>query len=1135
MRLCFDKEATNLLNSSSVDYTASPYKIKKDFKIHSAILIDVDTDIRYKFVEGEVYKYYKQFVLDNATELIGHNIIAYDLLVGKAVLGMDYKIGVRAGVKKDKFYNTMQDEICGKPITITDTLVLSKTLNPDRLMHSVEYYGKMLGEEKIDWRGEAIKLGLITPDAPKGAEFLIYHPKMLGYNEQDVVTNIKIWKYLLREWGDWNWNDAYRLEKEVAEIIVRQEHRGFWFDSEKAVEHVRDLDIKMEALRIVVEPLIPPKPIGKTAAKEYIPCKIQFKKNGEPSANILKWIKKHGGELIAVDGDECPDYTTWITTLYDKNYILPMVQEPIVTHVPAKINDTTHIKGWLKTLGWIPSAYKERDLTVDSKKHKLSKEAYIEACDRYIEQTMNSPFKNDRMEQLEVHSLEGFKSRLYRHEHTKRPLKVYTNPTLTVGMEKDIDPALLAMSDKFAHAQDVSDYLTYQHRRNSILGGGVDPDEDEEASKGWLSVDRIQQDHRIPTPADTCGAGTSRFKHRLVANVPRVTSKYGMQMRELFGVDVEEDFYQMGYDFSSLEAMMESHYCWKYDGIEKEYCKSLVLEKPNDVHCYDQETEILTPEGWKYFGKLKEDDKVAQWWSETENIEFVKPSEIVYQKYEGEMISCETQNLSFLVTPNHRQPFKTYRTLQSWRVEEAINLAKNSQSLIPTTGFMHGSVAYSKEFLTLLLAVESDGHFCLDCSAIQFCFIKTRKIQRLTKCLNAMQAKYVVSSYFRDGKEEVTIRLNAGVLSEQIRILLTPEKILPWSFLNLNLDLKRFIIEEIGVWDGTIRKHDGAMILDIRKAQTAEVIQALAITCGRQAKRNKYFKKTTYSSGFIERCYIGVSPQKTILSKRNCKTIQYRGMIGCVVVPSSFILVRRKGKVFVSGNTKTALKISEVLGREFKRTPSKSVKYCCAYGGQPSRVAKTIGCSLEDGKLVYTAYWLSAQPLAKLADNLKIYWETIGGKKFILGIDGRKIPTRSASALINSLFQSAGVICAKRAMVIHDRKLKEAGLSVDFWTDDWRNSVFVQQLIGYHDECQLEMHKSLIKWKLFKTEEEAKEFKKVNLGWSEIGHSAKGYYIGYCEAGRLIQEAVKETSAYYKLNVTLAADYILGRNWGECH
>jgi DNA polymerase I-like protein with 3'-5' exonuclease and polymerase domains len=255
-------------------------------------------------------------------------------------------------------------------------------------------------------------------------------------------------------------------------------------------------------------------------------------------------------------------------------------------------------------------------------------------------------------------------------------------------------------------------------------------------------------------------------------------------------------------------------------------------------------------------------------------------------------------------------------------------------------------------------------------------------------------------------------------------------------------------------------------------------------------------------------------------------------------------------------HTKTAAKISQVIGQEFKRTPAKSVKYCCSYGGQPKRVAKTVGCSLELGAQIHAAFWDAAKPLAELAEKLKKYWETTGQKKFILGVDGRKIPTRSASALINSLFQSAGVICAKRSMVIHERKLKEAGLFVDFFRDDWKSRAFVQQLIAYHDEAQMEVHKSLIKWKFVQikgpwevevdgkmepspevkaAEAELKAFKAENPGWSEIGHSDKACYIGYTAAGTLIQESVVEASRFYNLNVTLAADYILGRNWRECH
>jgi hypothetical protein len=1070
MRLCWDIEANGLLDDTTVDYTASPYKLKDSFEVHCAVFIDVDSGEEFVFVQDET-KRVKEFVLDTATELIGHNTISYDHMVMMAKFGLDFDIGVSKGRRNDKFYNTFCDTICGKPITITDTLVLSKTLNPDRTGHSIEYFGKMHGEAKIDWRAKAIELGLIGPHDPPGAEFKVYHHEMLVYNKQDVVSNIKTWKFLLKEWGDWDWREAYELEKRVRLIITRQEHRGFKFNEKLAVECVRDLDEKMAKLKEIVEPLIPPKPLTKTAAKEYIPPKIQFKKDGSLSANIQKWVEKHRGALKQHEGGD------WTASFNEEGYenkrfTLPIPQEPIITHMPATIKDTTHIKQWLVGLGWKPTAYKERDLTVDFKKHKLTPEKYFETCMRYIEQTLESPFKEDRFEHLEVDTEQEFRNKLLKHSHTKRPLKVLTNPSLTVGVEKEIDPALAALVDKFAHAKDISDFLTYSHRRNSILGGGVDPDdEDEEAEKGWLSNGRIAQDGRIPTPADTCGAGTTRFKHRIVANVPRVTSLYGELMRELFGSDVEEGFYQLGYDFASLEAMVEAHYCWKYDDAEKSYSRSLTMEKPNDVHtktaarisevlgrefkrtpaknvkyCVPMHTTALTRSGWKHFDELEVGElvlgydpvtKTKKWTRVTDKVSFDS----------AEVFEFGNSWTKFQATAEHR-----------WFVKQR------------------------KEFST------GKPNFSIRDSVDEV---------RVTSELNTESS--IIMNAPWDSNEDVFPQCATGYITDVKYGADWVRRVLDMSH-----EQRTTFIEGFMVADGHHTGNIWNWAQNVGDIQEAALLASYLVHDGAV--------QVTHKEGWKGR------PMKHVrLTKKPHRGLQTSKMVSlgeqpvwCITTELGSWVMRQGDVITITGN-------------------------CCAYGGQPKRVAKTVGCSVEDGAKIHGAYWDAAKPLALLAEKLTNYWETTGGKKFILGIDGRKIMTRSKSALINSLFQSTGVICAKRAMVLHDQKLREAGLTVDFWKDHWKSKAFVQQLIAYHDEAQMEVHKSLIKWKLFETEEEAKAFKAEHPTWSEVGHSDKGYYVGWCKAGELIQEAVRETSEYYKLNVTLAADYILGRNWAECH
>lgn len=854
----FDIESNNLLNDESVDYLASPYRLKDSFAMHCIVCESHDTGEIIAFHDGDKYlfdgrpyietdgKYeyrleeyehleYTHFPLKDfpdfvngtgkfkgnsnykITKVVGHNIINFDLLAIKLFFKLNYSIK----------YNTWGNS----NIEICDTMILSKTLNPDRFGgHSLaELSKKAGGDVKIDFR----------KNIPETERFRTFAADMLYYCIYDNKANTAVFRYLMEEWGDYNkWSEPFNLEQRVADIITRQEHRGFAFNMKQAEDNIRDLDARMEACRLEAEPVLPPKPATKGYLKSFIPPKLQFKKNGEPSSNMIKFAEKHSGELVQKEDG-------WWLFALGKEFKLPIpAEEPICDPtVPATLDDTTHIKNWLVGLGWSPSEYKDKDITLKSGTKIKKDEAQMEKAIRdYVDQTLASNFCQDRCDHLECtpETLE-WKLRDRIAKAKGRGVKVLTNPSFTKGQEKDICPNLEALGEKFPYATQIVQYLTYKHRRNSILGGGADWEEDEEDyDKGYLAA--VRADGRIPTPAATCDAATSRMKHRLVANIPRVTSLYGYEMRNLFGVEVPK-YFQIGYDFDSLEAKIESHYCWRYEQEPHEYCNALLLEKPNDVH--------------------------------------------------------------------------------------------------------------------------------------------------------------------------------------------------------------------------------------------------------------------------------------TMMARR----------------------------------------ISDTIGRKFERSPAKSVKYGITYGAQAAKVAKTIGSDMYTGQLVYDAFWEAAKPLALLKERLHDFWVKTG-KKYILGIDGRKVPTRSAHAILNSLFQSGGVICAKRAMVIYDDLIEEEGLAVDFFVDDWKNKSFVQQMIAYHDEAQLEVTRDLVHFKWFSKEslgwtqvDDPEEQKKINKEcldkvnawkeeeekrtgkiWANVHESPKGgWFTAYSRAGELASIAVNKAGEYYNLNVPLTAGYDVGNSWASCH
>lgn len=547
MKTIFDIECNNLL-APALDYKALPFKLKSDFRVWCVVFRDVDTnEVISKSLDACTKETIKE-ILKDTTELIGHNIVNYDLPVMKLKGLMDYDIAYPDCTYQEEI--KPQCTLFGKPVEITDTLIWSKLLNPDRYKgHSLEVWGERLGNKKTEFN-----------------DYSQYTEKMLAYCIQDTNVNLDVYKILMKEKGDHSWGNAYQMERKLADLTLNQEIFGFDFNEELAYECIEELTQLMEERAIRVNPILPMKKMTQAKLKEYTPPKGQFKGNGEFHANLIKFAAKHNAEL---------DLENRKFIYKNRQIDLPM-SEPLEEYEPASIEDIDVVKGYLLSLGWVPSEIKQRDLVKNTDKSIKTKKQIIETIDRYVKQTEESLFKEIRLEELSC-KIQNLKTLLMSKINGNKPIYAPTTPPLQVGVEKEICPNLISMGDKALFVKDVTEYFTYRHRKNSIIGKAVD--EDGEPITGFLS--NIREDGRIPTPADTLGANTGRYRHKIVCNIPRVTSLYGEKMRSMFGAG--PDFYQLGFDFASLEARIQGHYCLPYTEGDK-LAEALVAEKPNDIH-----------------------------------------------------------------------------------------------------------------------------------------------------------------------------------------------------------------------------------------------------------------------------------------------------------------------------------------------------------------------------------------------------------------------------------------------------------------------------------------------------------------------------------------------------------------------
>lgn len=171
------------------------------------------------------------------------------------------------------------------------------------------------------------------------------------------------------------------------------------------------------------------------------------------------------------------------------------------------------------------------------------------------------------------------------------------------------------------------------------------------------------------------------------------------------------------------------------------------------------------------------------------------------------------------------------------------------------------------------------------------------------------------------------------------------------------------------------------------------------------------------------------------------------------------------------------------------RKQSKSPYYCLMYGGQPPKLATTMGVSVKEAELHFEAFWNQYTPLTEFKTAITEAWKARGGKNggYLRAIDGRKIFARSEHALVNLMFQSAGSITVKLATVYLDKWIKQSGLRA-------------RQIIHMHDEMQFEVH--------------VDDVEKVR---------------------ELALKAFEQAGKFLKFNVPIVGEAKVGRNWAECH
>jgi len=191
--------------------------------------------------------------LQDECELIGHNLIGYDIPVLEKLLAADFS-----------------------KCKITDTLVMSRLANPSREGgHSLDNWGTVL-------------------NYPKGDHNVwdVFSYDMLEYCIQDVKVNTLVYQRLLLELKDFK-PESVDLEHQVQGVISKQIKTGWLLDQEKAYHLLATLKEKKNDLEDEVHQVFTPLP---TFVKQITP---KIKKDGTLSVVGLKFLGEQWQTAVA--------------------------------------------------------------------------------------------------------------------------------------------------------------------------------------------------------------------------------------------------------------------------------------------------------------------------------------------------------------------------------------------------------------------------------------------------------------------------------------------------------------------------------------------------------------------------------------------------------------------------------------------------------------------------------------------------------------------------------------------------------------------------------------------------------------------------------------------------------------------
>ncbi len=351
----------------------------------------------------------------------------------------------------------------------------------------------------------------------------------------------------------------------------------------------------------------------------------------------------------------------------------------------------------------------------------------------------------------------------------------------------------------------------------------------------------------------------------------------------------------------------------RYDNLNYKQVKQALQEFVYNINvptrvgfqCMSEDTEILTPSGWKTYEEIEEGDIIKTFNLEKQEIENKKVRYVFRKKYNGPMYNLKNRIQDQLISPKHRVIRKKFQT-DEYVMEPIEDILKlKSPFIVPVAANnSKKDIDISDEQIKLMAWIIGEGSIerpgknyrsCYRVSIYQSENKKPENYKEIKALLKHFNLKF--SEYTQKALGEPVKRLRLDAKSSKVihkwfntreSVGFIPSKLTDMSQRQSELFLRTYIKAE-GFEGCKIATTD----IDI-----CDKLQAIASNAG-------------YGSTVLTKTpTIGTKPIFVIrLIKhkdtyiQQIKKVDYSGVIWCPNTENETVIARRNGKVFITGNT----------------------------------------------------------------------------------------------------------------------------------------------------------------------------------------------------------------------------------------